>query len=214
MTLFLGFSALLGCGLPPKPYYANNKKHRPVESTGRQRNSNFSGETVPHSEKPQLDERREGESTNRWSAWVEGTPRPSRYALQADRLQYRLLLSIGAFLDARYQAGGSDPTGVDCSGFVKTVFEEARQIKLPHNAAQMYRCGKAVNETDLMMADLVFFRRAYGSGSAINHVGIYLWDRRFVHATTSSGVIISILDEDYWRQRYAGARRLEDITEQ
>lgn len=131
------------------------------------------------------------------------TPR----SLSSTNLRDRLIASLDAFRHARYRTGGADPRGVDCSGLVKAVFAEAYRVSLPHNAAALYKLGRAVSENSLQTADLVFFQHRAANGARINHVGIYLADRRFVHATLSAGVIISSLDEAHWRRRYAGARR-------
>jgi len=118
----------------------------------------------------------------------------------------KLATSINAFLDARYKYGGNDASAIDCSGFVKAVFQEVYSIKLPRKAAEIYRLGTKVGKGSLATGDLVFFSTA--GWRSINHVGIYLSDNKFVHSSTSRGVTISSLDEDYWKRRYRGGCRL------
>lgn len=127
--------------------------------------------------------------------------------LQNDANHAKLAASISVYLDARYKYGGDDAEAIDCSGFVKAVYEEAYGVTLPRKAAEMYRIGKRVGKSSLATGDLIFFSTA--GRRAINHVGIYLSGKKFVHASTSVGVTISSLDEEYWTRRYMGARRLQ-----
>ncbi len=107
-----------------------------------------------------------------------------------------------------YKRGGTDPDkGMDCSGFVRHVYNDAAGLELPHNALQMSREGTAIEKTALEPGDLVFFntrRKPY------SHVGIYLGEGRFVHSasTRSKHVTVSNLAERYWTVRYDGARRI------
>jgi len=118
----------------------------------------------------------------------------------------KLAASIGAYLDARYKYGGNDAKAIDCSGFVRAVFQEVYDIKLPRKAAEMYRLGSKVWNGSLATGDLVFFSTA--GWRSINHVGIYLSDNKFVYSSSSQGVTISSLEEEYWKRRYRGGRRL------
>jgi cell wall-associated NlpC family hydrolase len=126
--------------------------------------------------------------------------------LYNDAKHEKLAASISAYLDARYRYGGNDSNAIDCSGFVKAVFQEVYDINLPRKSAEIYRLGTKIGKGSLETADLVFFSTA--GWRSINHVGIYLSDNKFVHSSTSQGVTISRLDEEYWKRRYRGARRL------
>ncbi|MBM4190200.1 MAG: C40 family peptidase [Betaproteobacteria bacterium] len=107
-----------------------------------------------------------------------------------------------------YKRGGTDPNkGVDCSGFVRHVYNDASGLELPHNALQMSREGVAVEKMALEPGDLVFFNTRR---KPFSHVGIYLGEGRFVHSssTRSKYVTVSNLDDRYWTTRYNGARRI------
>lgn len=106
-----------------------------------------------------------------------------------------------------YKYGGSSPErGLDCSGLVRYVFQEAVGVTLPRTSREMARLGGRVAPGDLRAGDLVFFNTR---SSPFSHVGIYLGDHRFIHAPHRGGEVeIVALTQHYWQQRYDGARRL------
>ena len=123
-------------------------------------------------------------------------------ALANEVVLYALgLLNIG------YRFGGNNPeSGLDCSGMVAYIYQQAAGISLPHNAAQIAAKTKAIPQDALQAGDLVFFntlKRPY------SHVGLYIGDRRFVHAPSQNKVIqIAYLNTPYFAQRYHAARRV------
>lgn len=114
------------------------------------------------------------------------------------------------FVGVRYVRGGSNPdSGLDCSGFVRYVFQDSVGMVLPRTAKEMSQVGQQVAENDLKPGDLVFFntmRRAF------SHVGIYLGNNQFVHSPRPGGEVrVEDMRQSYWIARYNGARR---VTEQ
>jgi cell wall-associated NlpC family hydrolase len=97
-----------------------------------------------------------------------------------------------------YLWGGTSARGVDCSGFVKTVFR-LNGIELPRNAGEQVTAGRPVSLdakwAQLKKGDLLFFgwdgRRR--SPKKITHVAIYLENGTFIQS--SERVRISSLDE-------------------
>lgn len=107
--------------------------------------------------------------------------------------------------DARYKLGGEGNGYLDCSAFVKLIYEEFG-IKLPRSSAQQFQVGVYVEEDELMPGDLVFFKT---NGRTISHVGIYLGDNRFIHISSSrKRLSIDSLNDPYFRKRYVGAKRI------
>ncbi|KAA0874702.1 NlpC/P60 family protein [Nitrincola tapanii] len=105
-----------------------------------------------------------------------------------------------------YRLGGTDRSGIDCSGFVREVFSNVYALDLPRSTDEQVHLGAEVSRQALQPSDLVFFR----TGATQRHVGIYLGEGKFLHASTSRGVIISRLDNPYWKRNYWTARRLAD----
>jgi cell wall-associated NlpC family hydrolase len=108
-----------------------------------------------------------------------------------------------SYLKTPYRYGGKTRKGMDCSGFVQQVFEEAYQMRLPRSSAAMARYGKDVDREDLQPGDLVFFKTL-----RINHVGIYMGDGYFIHSQSGIGVTYTRLDAPYFASHYAEAKRV------
>ena len=117
-----------------------------------------------------------------------------------------MLKSINSYKGVPYLWAGDTRRGMDCSGFTMKVFQESSNYTLPHNAAAQYKLGFKVNQRQLKLGDLVFFRDIESKG--ISHVGIYVGDDMFAHASLSKGVVYSSMKEDYYRKRYVSARRI------
>ena len=112
---------------------------------------------------------------------------------------------IDNWLGVSYKYGGTDKSGVDCSGFTSAIYLQLYGIQLLRTARDQYINGRKIRNSQRSEGDLVFFRGERGAG--IDHVGIYLGDDQFVHSSTQRGVIISSLEEEYYKKRYIGACR-------
>lgn len=103
-----------------------------------------------------------------------------------------------------YVLGGATSSGVDCSSFVRIVYENYFGIELPSNTRTQLNAGSGIRRLSLKTGDLIFFR----TGRKTLHVGIITEGKDFLHASTSKGVMISSLKEYYWSSRYLAARRV------
>ena len=110
-----------------------------------------------------------------------------------------------------YVRGGTTSLGMDCSGLVYRVFEEAAGIAVPRSVVALFRAGSPAMQP-LHVADLLFFDTVDSEmPGRPTHVGVYAGDEKFVHSISEgspSGVTVSSLSEPYYRQRFIGARRL------
>jgi len=120
-------------------------------------------------------------------------------------MQGRLILFAKKLLNIPYKFGGNGLPGIDCSAYVKKVYGLVG-IDLPRSARAQFTEGKPVDEGDLSIGDLVFFR-TYASFPS--HVGIYLGNNLFIHASSrSKRVTIDSLETPYYWKRFIGAKRL------
>jgi peptidoglycan endopeptidase LytE len=112
------------------------------------------------------------------------------------------------FLGAPYRLGGSSVRGLDCSAFVKKIYQFF-DISLPRTAREQSRIGKYVSREELEEGDLVFFntRRAFG------HVGIYIGNNEFVHAASGRAKMVRIdtLEKPYYDKRFIKAVRIKEL---
>lgn len=119
-----------------------------------------------------------------------------------------LLQYATSFNGAIYRRGGEHPeTGFDCSGFVCYVFYRVGEVQLPHSANAIGRLGNAVQRSEFIPGDLVFFRRGKRK---VSHVGIYLGENQFIHAASrrTGRVMVSSLADRYWAKHFIFGRRI------
>ncbi|CAB5514380.1 Murein DD-endopeptidase MepH [Achromobacter anxifer] len=110
-------------------------------------------------------------------------------------------------LKSKYRFGGKSPeTGLDCSGLVSHVYDNALGLSVEGSASSMALQGRRITRKDLKAGDLVFFNTL---GRPRSHVGIYVGNDKFVHAENSrTGIRINRLSDRYYAARFEEARTL------
>jgi len=134
---------------------------------------------------------------------------PAALARTVTEPERRLRDAAQPWLGTPYKLGGNTKSGVDCSAFVKAVYNDVYGVELPRTAEEQERLGTKVARQDLQPGDLVFFRtKGMGPFFRSRHVGVYLGGGEFAQASGRLGVNISPLSNRYWSKKYESARRL------
>jgi murein DD-endopeptidase len=115
-----------------------------------------------------------------------------------------IVAAATARIGTRYQFGGADEGGFDCSGLARYAHARAG-LAIPRTAAAQQQAARPVRLAALAPGDLVFFRMR---GHRIDHVGIYAGDGRFIHAS-HAGHKVSYADlrSGYYAQHLVSAGR-------
>ena len=118
-----------------------------------------------------------------------------------------LVVTAMGFLGVPYKRGGNSfEQGLDCSGFVRLMYEQTAGLILPRRSAEQAAATQPIDKTELQPGDLVFFNTLK---SAFSHVGIYVGDNKFIHSPRSGSVVrVEDMRVGYWQQRFDGARRV------
>ncbi|MGX1023067.1 cell wall-associated NlpC family hydrolase [Psychroflexus sp. MBR-150] len=115
-----------------------------------------------------------------------------------------------SFLGTSYRYGGTNSSGMDCSGLVYRVFYR-HGIVLPRTSKAMSKLGNKTKLKKAKVGDLVFFKTP-GKGRGINHVGLVVSangrDISFIHSTTSQGVVVTNLYQKYWKKSFKFVKRI------
>jgi hypothetical protein len=126
-------------------------------------------------------------------------------------IERSLIREINRWSGVRYRKAGMTVRGIDCSGFVKSVYQRALSITLPRTSRLQFFTGEKIHSRELQFGDLVFFQTRRHQ---INHVGIYLSDGQFVHSHRHGGVAVDSLTNKYYAKRFAAARRVLSLQQE
>lgn len=115
---------------------------------------------------------------------------------------------VKSFLGVPYKLGGNTVRGIDCSAFVKKVYE-IFDVSLPRTAREQSLIGKKIDRDGLQEGDLVFFK------TRRDHVGIYVGNNQFVHLSFSSRQAkVDNLDSQYFSHRFIRGVRVKELVGQ
>lgn len=121
------------------------------------------------------------------------------------------LISLArTFKGVPYKPGGISESGMDCSGLIYTVCQNAG-FAIPRISYQQAEIGQEIAIEEIQKGDLVFFRTSKNS-DRISHVGLVTevalpQNIMFIHSSTSKGVREDNLFSDYWKKAFTKATR-------
>ena len=122
-----------------------------------------------------------------------------------------LVVTAMGFLGVPYKRGGNTfETGFDCSGFVRSIYQQTVGLILPRKAEQQAAATQQIEKSELQPGDLVFFNTLRRNFS---HVGIYVGEGKFIHSPSAgSEVRVEDMQKAYWAHRFDGARRVNSLS--
>lgn len=107
------------------------------------------------------------------------------------------------WLGTRYQWGGTNRSGIDCSAYLRQMYRSLFSVELPRTTRQQIRLGldlpiDAKNlGRGLEPGDLIFYVDRTGTP---NHVVIYLGHDLITHSVSGRGVVIDPIRKVYGRR--------------
>jgi len=206
MAIVIGIALLTSCTFPKRTGYDRRiGGYKPVQEakqTETPTSKESKADTVAIAAVPQQDSAKVRQNS---SAKARAAVNKKEIAKAVPKKPTSLEDFIKPWIGTRYKLGGTSKSGIDCSGYVLTIYKQFYGIALDHNAAKIYKDprGTKISRGDLKEGDLIFFGDFWG----ISHTGVYLNGDRFTHASTSKGVMISPMNDKYWSPKYKGARR-------
>ena len=122
-----------------------------------------------------------------------------------------IVATAHGFLDTPYLWGGMTNKGIDCSGFVQTVYR-VHGYTMPRDAHDQFAAlEQQVERENLEPGDLIYLGV---TPDKITHVGMFIGDNKVIHASGGATVVVQSLDsndENYaprFIEKYQGARRV------
>ena len=129
--------------------------------------------------------------------------------------KYMLVKVAKSFMGAPYRYGGESVRGLDCSAYVKKIYD-IFDVSLPRSAREQFNVGEKITKDDLAIGDLVFFKtKRYIKYPT--HVGIYIGEGHFIHSSSGHnklGVKIDSLSSDFYGRTFIGAVRVKKTSEE
>jgi cell wall-associated NlpC family hydrolase len=119
-----------------------------------------------------------------------------------------IILASKQFIGIPYRNGGTDLDGMDCSGFLFSLYA-GNSFMIPRTTGQQIEYGYLIDKSNIQIGDWLFFKT--NGALQINHVGLVtemnLQKVIFIHASTSKGIREDDLNQNYWAQSFVKALR-------
>ena len=137
------------------------------------------------------------------------TPNSPNYdnSLRSSKQGADVVVYALGLLGTGYKFGGKNPSaGLDCSGMVSYVYQNAIGMNVKGSAKDIAKRAKKIKTSELRPGDLVFFNTL---NRPFSHVGIFIGDGKFIHSPNSRGSVrVNKLSEKYYSKRFEMAATL------
>lgn len=122
-----------------------------------------------------------------------------------------LMIECSNWLGVPYRYGGTDKSGVDCSGLNYNIYNKVYGKKLHRRSIEQFEEDvHKVKQRKLETGNLVFFAISSNVDKKnINHTGIYLKNGNFIHASSSRGVVVDNLNSAYFQKYFVSGGRVK-----
>lgn len=122
----------------------------------------------------------------------------------------KVVQAARSYIGTPYRYGGTDRSGLDCSGLLCVSFQSAG-VKIPRSSYEQAEMGSQVRLQEVAPGDLVFFSERK-QGGKVSHAGLVTAVRgsdevTFIHSSTSRGVVEDNLHAEYYRKIFVKAVR-------
>jgi cell wall-associated NlpC family hydrolase len=114
------------------------------------------------------------------------------------------------YIKTPYLWGGNTMDGIDCSGFVKAVYEHIG-ISLPRTAQEQAGVGYDVPLNDVSqwhVGDRLYFQCHHGY---IDHTAMYIGNGYFIHSQGGTGVTLTKVNHPYYSSKLVAVRRSSEL---
>lgn len=130
---------------------------------------------------------------------------PNTFSIQENK---EIIQASKQFMGIPYRNGGMDLDGMDCSGFLFSLYA-GNSFIIPRTTGLQMEFGYPIEKSSIETGDWLFFKT--NGAAQINHVGLVTQitskNILFIHASTSKGIREDDLYQSYWTRSFVKALR-------
>ena len=122
----------------------------------------------------------------------------------------RMVQTASSYMNVPYVWGGETRDGIDCSGFVKAVYD-TYGIRLPRHSGDQANVGADVPKERIdqwVPGDRLYFACHHPE---IDHTGMYVGNGWFIHSHGGHGVGVTRVDDPYYYKHLVCVRRSREL---
>jgi len=131
-------------------------------------------------------------------------------AATGDSIGAKMVQTAETYMGVPYVWGGESRDGIDCSGFVKAVYD-SYGISLPRHSGDQANVGYDVPQNRIdqwVPGDRLYFACHHPE---IDHTGMYIGGGWFIHSHGGHGVGVTRADDPYYYKHLVCVRRSREL---